>query len=43
MDEAQELRRKNDTLPLNQRLSMRAIAKKVGISKITVIERLSSR
>ena len=43
MDQAQVLWKDNDNLPENQRLSMRAIAKKVGISKTTVIERLSGR
>ena len=40
MDEAMSLWKQNDNLPPHQRLSMRAIAKKVGIGKTTIIERL---
>ena len=43
MQEALDLWAQNDNLPPRQQLSMRAIAKKVGISKTTVIERLSGR
>ena len=43
MDQAQALWKANDNLPLDERLSMRAIAKKVGIGKTTIIERLSRR
>ena len=43
MDQAQALWKANDDLPPDQRLSMRAIAKKVGIAKTTIIERLSGR
>ena len=43
MEEAVELWAQNDNLPPQQQLSMRAIAKRVGISKTTVIERLSGR
>ena len=43
MDEAQALWDANDNLPPDQKLSMRAIAKKVGIGKTTIIERLSGR
>ena len=42
-DEAQALWKANDNLPEHERLSMRTIAKRVGISKTTVIERLSGR
>ena len=41
MDQAQALWKANDNLPPDHRLSMRAIAKKVGIGKATIIERLS--
>ena len=43
MDEAQALWKVNDNLPPDQRLSMRAIAKKLGIGKTTIIERLPGR
>ena len=43
MDQAQALWKANDDLPPDQRLSMRTIAKKVGIAKTTIIERLSGR
>ena len=43
MDQAQALWKANDDLPPDQRLSMRAITKKVGIAKTTIIERLSGR
>ena len=43
MKEAERLWALNDTLPPKERLSMRAIAAKVGIGKTTVIERLSGR
>ena len=43
MKEAERLWARNDTLPPKERLSMRAIAVKVGIGKTTVIERLSGR
>ena len=43
MDQAQALWKANDDLPPDQRLSMRAITKKVGIGKTTIIERLSGR
>ena len=43
MQEALDLWAQNDNLPPKQQLSMRTIAKKVGISKTTVIERLSGR
>ena len=43
MDQAQALWKANDNLPPDHRLSMRAIAKKVGIGKATIIERLSGR
>ena len=43
MDQAQALWKANDDLPPDQRLSMRAIMKKVGIGKTTIIERLSGR
>ena len=43
MQEAERLWQLNDTLPPKERLSMRAIAKKVKIGKTTVIERLSGR
>ena len=43
MDQAQALWKANDNLPPDHRLSMRAIAKKVGIGKTTIIERLSGR
>ena len=43
MKEAERLWALNDSLPLKERLSMRAIAAKVGIGKTTVIERLSGR
>ena len=43
MDETMSLWKQNDNLPPDQRLSMRTIAKKVGIGKTTIIERLSGR
>ena len=43
MNQAQALWKANDNLPPDQRLSMRAIAKKVGIGKTTIIEMLSGR
>ena len=43
MDQAQALWKANDNIPPDQRLSMRAIAKKVGIGKTTIIETLSGR
>ena len=43
MQEAMDLWAQNDNLPPHQQLSMRTIAKRVGISKTTVIERLSGR
>ena len=43
MDQAQALWKAYDDLPPDQRLSMRAIAKKVGIAKTTIIERLPGR
>ena len=43
MDEAMVFWKANDNLPPDQRLSMRAIAKKVRIGKTTIIERLSGR
>ena len=43
MKEAERLWALNDTLPPKERLSMRAIAAKVGIGKRTVIESLSGR
>ena len=43
MKEEERLSALNDTLPPNERLSMRAIAAKVGIGKTTVIDRLSGR
>ena len=43
MQEAQDLCSQNDSLPPENKLSMRGIAKKVGIGKTTVIERLSGR
>ena len=43
MDQAQALWKANEDLPPDQRLSMRAITKKVGICKTTIIERLSGR
>ena len=43
MDQAQALWKGNDDLPPDQRLSMRTIAKRVGIGKTTIIERLSGR
>ena len=43
MDQAQALWKANDDLPPDQRLSMKTIAKKVGIAKTTIIERLSGR
>ena len=43
MQEARDLWAQNDSLPPDKKLSMRTIAKKVGIGKTTVIERLSRR
>ena len=43
MQEAEGLWARNETLPPKERLSMRAIAAKVGIGKTTMIERLSGR
>ena len=43
MQEAQDLWAQNANLPPDKQLSMRAIAKRVGIGKTTVIERLSGR
>ena len=43
MEEADRLWKLNEILPPNERLSMRAIAKKVKIGKTTVIKRLSGR
>ena len=43
MQEAQNLWAQNANLPPDKQLSMRAIAKRVGIGKTTVIERLSGR
>ena len=43
MQEALDLWAQNDNLPPKEQLSMRAIAKKVGISKTIVIARLSGR
>ena len=43
MQEAQDLWAQNANLPPDKQLSMRAIAKTVGIGKTTVIERLSGR
>ena len=43
MNQAPALWKANDDLPPDQRLSIRAIAKKVGIAKTTIIERLSGR
>ena len=43
MDEVMSLWKQNENLPPDKRLSMRAIAKKVGIGKTTIIERLSER
>ena len=42
MDQAQALWKANDDLPPDQRLSMRAIVKKVSIGKTTIIERQGS-
>ena len=43
MDQAQALWKANNDLPPDQRLSMRTIARKVGIAKTTIIDRLSGR
>ena len=43
MKEVERLWARNETLPPKERLSMRAIAAKVGIGKTTVIKRLSGR
>ena len=43
MQEAQDLWAQNANLPPDEQLSMRAIAKRVGTGKTTVIERLSGR
>ena len=43
IQEAQNLWAQNANLPPDKQLSMRAIAKRVGIGKTTVIERLSGR
>ena len=43
MQEAQDLWAQNANLPPDKQLSMRAIAKTVGIGKTIVIERLSGR
>ena len=43
MQEAQDLWAQNANLPPDKQLSMRAIAKRVGIGKTTVIARLSRR
>ena len=43
IQEAQDLWAQNVNLPPDKQLSMRAIAKRVGIGKTTVIERLSGR
>ena len=43
MQEAMDLWAQNDNLPPNKQLSMRTIAKRVGIDKTMVIERLSGR
>ena len=43
MQEAIDLWAQNDNLPPDKKLSMRVIAKRVGIGKTTVIERLSGR
>ena len=42
-EEKMELLKQNEDLPPNKKLSYRAIAKKVGIPAITIIERLSGR
>ena len=43
MQDTQNLWAQNANLPPDKQLSMRAIAKRVGIGKTTVIERLSGR
>ena len=43
MEKAEALWKANDDLPPDKRLSMRAIARQVGIGKTTIIERLSGR
>ena len=43
MEKAEALWKKNAELPPDKRLSMRAIAREVGIGKTTIIERLSGR
>ena len=43
MEKAEALWKKNDELPPEKKMSMRAIARAVGIGKTTIIERLSGR
>ena len=43
MEKTEALWKKNDELPPEKKLSMRAIARAVGIGKTTIIERLSGQ